>query len=236
MQHIEILIDLVTTNQLDIWQVDIIEIADKFTERINQMEKLDLRISAKTLLTASILLRMKSEILVQEGESLTRSQINEILSGTQEAQIDEIAQLFGQYPGLQNLVEATQVPLSQPIRGQELKRKITFFELLESLQKSLNDIRSKALKSSIQPKTIETEGIIADVMEELGNRVKLLLEHILSLNSKTIKFSELIKQWTPKEVVKILLPLLFLANQKRVKISQSEWCGEIYITLGESNA
>ena len=235
IQHIEILIDLVVNNQLDPWQIDIIDIADKFAARLLQMEKLDLRISAKTLLTASILLRMKSEILLQEGENLTRPQIEQILQESQGNSIDEITQLLNQYPTLQALIEATQPPIAQPLRAQELKRKITFFELLESLQKSLNDIRLKALKYNLQPRAIETKEIAVDLIEEIGERVKILLGQILNLtqNSKTIRFSDLIVEWTPSEIVRILLPLLFLANQRKVKISQPEWCGEIYITLSE---
>ena len=60
--------DLVLSREIDPWDIDIIDLTNKFLERIRKLKNLDLRISGKTILTASILLRMKSEELMREEQ------------------------------------------------------------------------------------------------------------------------------------------------------------------------
>ena len=60
-ESIEILLEMARNGEIDPWNIDIIDITDKFLKRISDP---DLRASGRTLLYASILLRMKSDILV----------------------------------------------------------------------------------------------------------------------------------------------------------------------------
>jgi segregation and condensation protein A len=60
------LVDLVISDEIDPWEIDIADIANRFLEKIREMSKINLRLSGKTLLTASILLRMKSESLIPQ--------------------------------------------------------------------------------------------------------------------------------------------------------------------------
>ena len=63
-ESIGILLDLARSGEIDPWNIDIIDVTDKFLRKIEEREKIDIRVSARTLLYASILLRMKSDILV----------------------------------------------------------------------------------------------------------------------------------------------------------------------------
>jgi len=51
-------------HEIDPWNIDIIDVTDRFLAKIVEREKVDLRAPARTLLYASILLRMKSDVLV----------------------------------------------------------------------------------------------------------------------------------------------------------------------------
>ncbi|NOR60195.1 MAG: segregation/condensation protein A, partial [Methanosarcinales archaeon] len=65
-EPVEILVNLAREGEIDPWNIDIVEITDKFLHHIEELERMDLRISGRTLHYAAILLRMKSNILVEE--------------------------------------------------------------------------------------------------------------------------------------------------------------------------
>ena len=61
-----IIYDLIRTEQLNPWDIDLAILANKYLETIQRLEELEegnFHVSSKVLLAAAILLRMKSEIL-----------------------------------------------------------------------------------------------------------------------------------------------------------------------------
>ena len=67
----EVLVELAKRGEIDPWDIDIAKATEKFLQYIDSLEKRDLRIPARTLLYASILLRMKSDSM--EGQKRRRS-------------------------------------------------------------------------------------------------------------------------------------------------------------------
>ena len=57
----EVLVELAKRGEMDPWDIDIAKATEKFLQYIDSLERRDLRIPARTLLYASILLRMKSD-------------------------------------------------------------------------------------------------------------------------------------------------------------------------------
>lgn len=64
----EFLIELVQSEKMDPWDIDIMQVADKYLTKIREFEALELRIPANVILASSILLRMKAEALVWREE------------------------------------------------------------------------------------------------------------------------------------------------------------------------
>lgn len=64
-EPIELLVDLAKEGEIDPWDIDIVRVTDKFLERLDRS---DLRTSARALFYASVLLRMKSDVLIDPGE------------------------------------------------------------------------------------------------------------------------------------------------------------------------
>ncbi len=62
------MVELASKGEIDPWNIDIIEVTDKFLKKLEELKQLDLRVSGRTLLYASMLLRMKSEVLVDEKQ------------------------------------------------------------------------------------------------------------------------------------------------------------------------
>ncbi|MEI2761619.1 segregation/condensation protein A [Methanothrix soehngenii] len=60
--------ELARRGDIDPWDIDIARTTEKFLQYIDSLEKRDLRIPARTLLYASILLRMKSDSMEGQKE------------------------------------------------------------------------------------------------------------------------------------------------------------------------
>lgn len=64
----EFLIELVEKNQMNPWDVDIVQVADSYLAKIREMQALDLRIPANVILASAILLHFKAQALTWEEE------------------------------------------------------------------------------------------------------------------------------------------------------------------------
>ena len=62
----DLIYDLINTEQLDPWDINIIVLSDKFFERLEKYVEVDFFVSSKVLLAASLLLRIKSEFLLNK--------------------------------------------------------------------------------------------------------------------------------------------------------------------------
>ena len=78
---IEILVNMAKTGKIDPWNVDIVDITDKYLAHLFQMKAQNLRLTGRTLLFAAILLRLKSNVL----EGIDASQIE----GVEEENYDD---------------------------------------------------------------------------------------------------------------------------------------------------
>jgi chromatin segregation and condensation protein Rec8/ScpA/Scc1 (kleisin family) len=111
------------------------------------------------------------------------------------------------------------------------ERKTTLFELIGALQRALSEemIRKNFPKEGRhKPKLIiqiDEEGIkekIAKTYKQVQNLAKL---------HEVIKFSDLISGKTKERIIGVLLSLLYLHSQRKIKIWQKKLFGEIFITL-----
>ena len=119
----EIIYDLINSEQLDPWNIDIIVLTNNYMKKLQQYEEDNYFVSSKVLLAAALLLRIKSEILLNK---YIRS-IDEILFGKKEKKPVnfERIELDDYIPEL--------VPKSPLPRF----RKVTLKELVESLNKAI---------------------------------------------------------------------------------------------------
>ena len=72
---IEILVNMAKSGKIDPWNVDIVDVTDKYLAHLFQMKAQNLRLTGRTLLFAAILLRLKSNVL----EGIDASQIEGIV-------------------------------------------------------------------------------------------------------------------------------------------------------------
>ncbi len=205
-RSIDILVSLAKNGEIDPWDIDIVDVTDKFLAHIAQLEKLDLRISSRTLLFASILLRMKSDAL----------EAPEPDDDEPESEEDDLQMCF---------------PALKPKVRRHAKRRVTLSELIEELKKATKrKERSDARRMMRQDEetfdalavahTEDIEKQVVRVHDELKRRFKGH-DHVL--------FSDLIAQPTAEAIVQTYIPLLFMANRRQIRLEQHELFGDILI-------
>lgn len=214
-EPIEILVNLAKNGEIDPWNINIMELTDKFLKRVDELEKMDLRVSGRTLLYASILLRMKSNALVEVEEP------------PEEMDIESDNFEISDYP----------VP-SMPLRRYS-KRPVTLEELLTELKRA--EAFEKKRLNRVETKKDEIRATLEDVLsvaheEDIENRIgkmRYILNELLE-KQKSIKFSEISSTLDRTGILMAYLAILFLATKKEIWIEQEEFFGEIFISRAAS--
>jgi len=211
-EPIEILVNLARSGEIDPWNIDIVEITDKFLRQVEEMEKMDLRVSGRTLLYAAILLRMKSNALVE---------VEEIRDEIMEDDQDNFE--VRDYP----------VP-SLPLRRTS-RRPVTLEELLSELKKAeaIEERRIDRIRTRKEEHTATIKEVLSIAHEEdIENRVEKMRNLLSELfdKQKYIQFSDLAGSLDRAGKVMAYLALLFLATKKEIWLEQEELFGELFIS------
>ncbi|MDI3539088.1 MAG: segregation and condensation protein [Methanolobus sp.] len=213
-EPVEILVNLAKNGDINPWDIDIVSVTDVFLERIEQMQMMDLRISGRTLLYASILLRMKSTGIIQEEQE------------------DDGFEDFGDDLDFYD-VDDYPVP-KLPIRRQAT-RPVTLQELILELQKA-EKVETRRKDRSIRRRLEERSAVTTDEVlgiaheEDILGRVKSLGEKLRrELESQEfVKLSDLLGE-DRSENIMTYVSLLFLATEKKIWLTQKEFFGELYV-------
>lgn len=234
---IEILVGMVRRGELDPWNVDVVEIADKFLKRLEEARKLDLRVSGRVLLYAAILVRMKADVLATEAVSYSEeSGESDILE--EEYLIDDLE--FGISPDFHDLQdfnfeiqeegaepsyhevedEILAALLSTPVR--KARRYTTLKDLIEELRRAeevqkRRRRRKRQVEEVAPDRTLETPH--EEDIEETIIRVESELLSILA-KRRPVFFSRVVKGKDVREVVSYYISILHLSFRKKLTISQ----------------
>jgi segregation and condensation protein A len=220
-ESIDILLDLARSGEIDPWNIDIIDVTDKFLRKIEEREKIDIRVSARMLLYASILLRMKSDILVN-------------VPPPEDEYMDEPPD-FGD-------IESDDFPILEPRLRHSASRPVTLQELIDELQRAVATKDVQALRQARKverPPRKTLEEVLGIAHEEDIERSIMEMIKVLDAEfgyREFVVMNELVKDQTPHGIVDVYLPLLFLANRKYVKLTQEVLFEEIFIRRGDKIA
>ena len=205
----EVLVELARRGEIDPWDVDIARTTEKFLKYIDSLEKRDLRIPARTLLYASILLRMKSDSMEEIKEEEPEPEPEE-LEPQEEEEMDELPR--------------------PPVR-RHTKRPVTLDELISELKKAELVGRRKAMRE----RWPDTEEKALDLSHDEGieDRIKSLgpiLDDMFMAN-KTVSFKDINSRNSEiEDGVTNYVSLLFMAHRKQVWLDQEEIFGDLFVS------
>ena len=205
-----IIYDLINAEQLDPWDIDISFLAQKYLERVHQLEEANFFISSKVLFAASILLRIKSEILLQHD----LPGLDAILLGEEEEQKHYVQERLELDEDIPELVVRTPLPRF---------RKVTLDELMRALSNAIIT-ENRRIKSIVTARQQEYETAQALPKHRINIQDKLRevharLQGIFSNREERLAFSEFAGQ-TSEERIATFIPLLHLDHQHQVWLEQ----------------
>ncbi len=217
-----ILNDLIKTEQLDPWNIDLAILAERYLEVIKKLEEANFFISSKVLHACAFLLRLKSEIL--NNDYIKR--LDESIYGKKEEKKYVLERIELDENELPLLVPRTPIPRF---------KKITLQELMSALNKAIEtetrrirkDIRSKqAEKNALSTLPREGRVPLRDRIQEILSRIT---EHIKGMSKEEVTFHELAP--SREEKLATFLPILHLDNHEKIFTKQYEPFNEIFIKM-----
>jgi segregation and condensation protein A len=202
-----------------------VQLTDTFLNRVEELQKMDLRISSRTLLYSAILLRMKSSVILGPEEE-------------EEEDFD---------PGFfddEDLPEPDEFPVPKlPVRRIST-RPVTLNELIVELKKAEKTLSRKkekkarltAEEADIPDAPLATGDVLGIAHDEaISSRLALIWARLVELFTKqpVVEFSALTH--LSEDRIMDYLSLLFLASSKKIWLFQSELFGELHIFPGEAS-
>ena len=217
----EIIYDLINTEQLDPWDIDIMILTEKYLESIQKLEEADFLISSKVLLAASLLLRIKSEILLNQYIK----SIDEILFGKKE---------LLKKSNLERIELDEQIPELIPKSPMPRFKRVSLNELMEALNKAIITENRRIKKEIVKSSAIREVGIsfpkrklsIQDKIKQIFSKIIYSLEE--NKNEKRIHYNNLVGE-EKNEKIFSFTPLLHLEHQKKIWLEQNAHFEDIYI-------
>ena len=211
----QLLIDLVITEKLDPWDIDIVKVADGFFKLVKEMERVDFHMPPNLILASAILLKYKSNALREYME----------IEQPEEDALPELAmeEEAGEIPSIQI---KSRIPPKAPL---------TLNELITEMEKAIkyDDAEIPARRRIAARETLEISLPDYDIEKEMERLYSRMKEEMDS--ESLVLFSSLVKEKTPTETIRTLSPLLHLAQEKAVGLRQDRSWGEIFIKVNGWN-
>lgn len=224
----EIIYDLINTEQLDPWDVDIIILTERFFVKIQELEESDFFVSSKVLYAAALLLRIKSEVLLNDHIK----SIDDILFGNKEEKKKYEMEHIELDEEIPNIVPRSPMPRF---------KKVTLKELMSSLNKAITTENRRIKKEILKKNALRETAIslpnkktisIKDRIKEVYGNLK---SHFKETQDDKVSFKKFIGDNKDEQIISFY-PLLQLDHQKKIWLEQEEhlvdfniWLKHVYL-------
>ncbi|GBE20255.1 segregation and condensation protein A [archaeon BMS3Abin17] len=221
----DIIYDLINTEQLDPWDINITILTEKYLDKVQQLEETDFFVSSKVLLAAALLLRIKSEILLNKYIK----SIDEILFGKKEQKKYSIERIELEEE-IPELIPRSPIPRF---------KKVTLKELIESLDKAIITENRRIKKEIINRNALrESSFSIPKRKFSIKDKIREIYSNLFTHfkeneGKKKVSFTEFIGGDKEEKIISFS-PLLHLEDQKKIWLEQENHFEEIHIWIKET--
>lgn len=231
---IEILVGMAKSGKIDPWNVDIVDVTDKYLAHLFQMKAQNLRLTGRTLLFAAILLRLKSNVL----EGIDANQIEGIEEPQEEFEFnddpwdDEEINTNNVISLDEVLQRRTSVRLnrSRMVNLKDLIKQLQFYEELDRKQ-SLKNAHERAKRRVRSYARLTPDDIVNLAHDEyIEKSVEVLHENLKKIfeTQEKVELNTLILLGLDKISAYIALLFLTAEPESDVDLYQEEFYGELY--------
>lgn len=232
---IEILVNMAKQGKIDPWNVDIVEVTDKYLAHLFQSKARNLKLTGRTLLFAAILLKLKSNVL--EGIDIMDFEPQHEMD---ELNYDDDSELdYGEdYIPTSNVISIdevlqrrTSVRLNhnRVVTLRDLIRQLEFYEMLDKKQ-SLKNAHERAKRRVQNYARLSPEDIVNlahdEYIENGVQRLRANLEEILNRQDR-IELTELTLLGMDR--ISAYVSLLFLTVDSDYDLVQDEFYSDLYV-------
>jgi len=211
----EVIYNIVSLENLNPWDIDLIKLTESFLGYINKMKELDFRIPAKIVFVAAILLRLKADYL----------------SIFEEETIEEAAK---EKPFVDLGIDPDLIQLGLPMRRIP-KRQVTLTELVVALKKALVVKERRTERDMKWRNRIRVEIKEEDITKRINELMQEIDNLMIQLKGGKLKFKDIVGQWNREQIVNHFIPLLHLEQNRKVVTEQEDYFKEIYIEKRNSS-
>ncbi len=210
------------TADMDPWDIDIAELAQRYRAYLQALREMEFAVPGRMVLTCSILLRMKSDILLASNPWTQRDVLVAELEEAVDAAVEAEAPVD---PG------AFSLPVVR-----KPARQVTLRDLESALSSAMNVSRRRAgrliERASLDDERDPFEGFEIGG-EDFTDRLRGVLDRIRKLLSgrRVLSFFRLLDQGDKDERVRRFFEVLHLAADGQISCSQKEFLGDILIRL-----
>jgi len=219
-----ILMELVQSEQMDPWDINITLITQKYIQAVKERKEHDLRVSGKMLLAAALLLRIKSTTFIEKN----LADFDLLLAG-EEYNEDELLESSDE---ISEKIAREKYQLI-PRNPQPRSRKVSIHDLVEALQKAMET--KKRILSQQRPVkfVIPKKGMdIVEVIYDLYHKIM----YYSTKNENKLTFTQLLPPRAGKlDKAHTFIPLLHLETLRKINTQQDKPFEEIYVQLAKES-
>ncbi|OIP73010.1 MAG: chromosome segregation protein ScpA [Oscillatoriales cyanobacterium CG2_30_44_21] len=223
---IALLIDLAERGEINPWDVQVIDVVDRFLSRLIVSDRRDLYDSGQAMLYASMLVLLKANSL---SESQLAYEQAEDIAEDDEDLTSELGAVSGRLP-LDLDKRLRRLPVALPPKA----RRITLEELIaqiEAISEIVDRKTSKPAKRQMQGKVARRAAMKAIAQlahkENLSEIVEEIEKYFQAHPNQEIEISDLAAVFNDR--VGVFWGLLLMSSQSKVELSQAEFYGKIQI-------
>ena len=232
---IEILVNMAKQGKIDPWNIDIVDITDKYLTHLFQTKAQNLKMTGRTLLFAAILLKLKSNVLEGLNVMDFEPQHDEDF-GFDDEQLDYSTEEYVPTNNVISIDEVLQRRTSvrlnhnRVVTLRDLIRQLEFYEQLDKKQSLKNSLERAARRRVQNYSRLSTEDISKmqhdEYIAEGVARLRDNLEEILNRQDK-IELNELTLLGMDR--ISAYISLLFLTVDSDYDLEQDEFYSDLYV-------
>lgn len=240
-EGIGILVDMAKSGKIDPWNIDIVDVTDKYLAHMVEMKSQNLRVTGRTFLFAAVLLKLKSNVL----EGIDILQFDQPEPDVQYGDDGFIVDYNDDYVPTNNVISIdevlqrrTSVRLNhnRVVTLKDLIRQLEFYEKLEQKQ-SLKSAHERAKRRVQSYSRLTPDDIVNLAHEEyIETCVVKLKENLAQIfeQNEQIELNELTLLGMDK--ISAYIALLFLTAETDYELKQEEFYSDLYVVKGNTVA
>lgn len=221
----DLLLDLISQNEVDIWDIPIASITEQYLDYLYSLQELDLAITGEFLVMAATLIRIKSRLLLPQ-ESVDDDDLEE----TEDPRAELVEQLL-RYKFFKEVAEFLKERHKCAVQHYTKGQPAAYYDLTPVYLNPVGDVTLTELSDLYYHlvEEVEKEEPVHTISAGFSMEERLALVRLQLVGRPRLSFFELLRDESPAEIVGTFLAVLELVRLGEIHVVQSKMFGEIDI-------